>query len=138
MSRPRLCSCSRWVLWPITFGSALLFAWAALVLPSRSGTALGGLAALLAAAHALTLGVALLQPSWLRATLRLVACFSLLAGGTFLGAITWTSVVLVQQFGSLGWGVSALLGAIAILLAALTCPFAIWGLWVTRNQHAEE
>jgi hypothetical protein len=138
MSPPRVCSISSWALWPIAGGSALLFAWASAALPSRPGTALGGLAAVLAAAHTLTLGVALFRPSRLRLLLRAVAGFSLLAGGTFLTAIGWTSVVLVRQFGSLGWGVSALLGLIGALLAALTGPFGVWGLRVTRNAHAEE
>lgn len=138
MSLPGLSSISSWVLWPTAGGSALLFAWAAVVLPSRPGSVLGGLAALLAAAHAATLGVALLRPSRLRVTLRFVAWLSLLAGGTFLVAIAWTSLVLIRQFGSLGWGVTALLGAIAILLAALTGSFGAWGLSVTRDTHAEE
>jgi hypothetical protein len=138
MSLRGLSSISSWVLWPAAAGSALLFAWAAVVLPSRPGSALGGLAALLASAHAVTLGVALLRPSRLRVTLRFVAGLSLFAGGTFLGAIAWTCVVLVRQFGSLGWGVSALLCAIALLLAALTGSFGAWGLWATRDAHAEE
>lgn len=138
MLRPELRSISSWVLWPTAGGSALLFAWAAVVLPSRPGTALGGLAAVLAAAHTVLLGVALFRPSRLRVLLRAVASFSLLAGGTFLAAIGWTSVGLIRQFGSLGWGVSALLSVIAALLSALTCPFGIWGLQVTRNAHVEE
>jgi hypothetical protein len=112
---------------------ALLFAWAAWQLPSRPGTWLGALAALLAAAHAATLVVAALWPEQLARPWRALSWLSLCAGTTFAAAIGWTSVDLVRRFGSLGWGVSALLAAIGVLLLLATWPFAAWGLRATRK-----
>jgi hypothetical protein len=111
----------------------LLFAWAAWLLPSRPGTWLGALAALLAAAHAATLVVAALWPEQLARPWRALSWLSLWAGATFAAAIGWTSVDLVRRFGSLGWGVSALLAAIGVLLLLATWPFAAWGLRATRR-----
>ena len=114
---------------------AFLFAWAAWVLPSRPRTWLGALAALLAAAHAATLVVAALWPEQLVRPWRALSWLSLCAGAAFAGAIGWTSVDLVRRFGSLGWGVTALLVAIGALLLLATWPFAAWGLRATRKRH---
>jgi hypothetical protein len=119
----------------VTGVSATTFAWAALVLPARAGTALGLLAAALCAAHGATLLVALLWPGRLRTAWRALALLSLGAGVLFLGALGWTSSVLSSRFGSLGTGVSALLGAIAVLLLLATWPFGFWGLHATRTRH---
>jgi hypothetical protein len=119
----------------VTSLSGTAFAWAAAVLPSRPGTALGLLAAALSAAHAATLLVALFWPGRLSATWRALAIFSLGAGAVFLGALGWTSSVLMSRFGSLGSGVSALLGAIALLLLLATWPLGLWGLLATRTPH---
>jgi len=119
----------------VTGLSAATFAWAALVLPTRPGTALGLLAAALSAGHGATLLVALLWPGRLRAAWRALAWLSLAAGAIFLGALGWTSSVLCSRFGSLGVGVSALLGAIAVLLLLATWPFGLWGLRATRTRH---
>ena len=110
-----------------------VFAWAASVLPARPGTALGLLAALLSAAHGATLLVALFWPRRLWEAWRKLALLSLGAGAIFLGALSWTSIVLVSRFGSLGAGVSALLGAISVLLLLATWPFGLWGLVATRT-----
>ena len=114
---------------------ATAFAWAGLVLPARPGTALGLLAAALSAAHGATLLVALLWPRRLKAAWRALALLSLGAGAIFLGAISWTGVVLSSRFGSLGAGVAALLGAIAVLLLLATWPLGLWGLLATRTRH---
>jgi hypothetical protein len=113
--------------------SAWLFAWAAWVLPSERGTLLGLLAALLAAAHAVTLGVALLQPARLLLAWRALSWLSLAAGALFVGAIGWSAWVLATRFGNVGGGVAALLGAIAVLVTLATLPFAVWGLRATRK-----
>ena len=119
----------------VTGLSALAFAWAASVLPARPGTALGLLAALLSAAHGATWLVALLWPGRLWAVWRRLALLSLGAGALFLGALGWTGIVLSSRFGSLGAGVSALLGAIAVLLLLATWPIGLWGLLATRTRH---
>lgn len=119
-------------------GLAGVFAWAGEVLPSRQGTWLGGLALLLAAAHAATFVVGGLWPEQLRRPWRALSWLSLGVGATFAGALSWTGVELVRRFGSLGWGVSALLAAIAALLLLATWPFAFWGLRATRKPHGAE
>ena len=118
-----------------TAASAALFGWAAWVLPSCPGTWLGALATLLAAAHAATLVVAALWPEQLWRPWRALSWLSLGAGSSFAVAIAWTSVDLVHRFGSLGWGVTALLAAIGVLLLLATWPFAAWGLSATRKAH---
>ena len=119
----------------VTGLSATAFAWAALVLPARPGTPLGLLAAALSIAHGATLLVALLWPRRLQIAWRALALLSLGAGAIFLGALGWTSSVLWSRFGSLGAGVSALLGAVAVLLLLATWPLGIWGLHATRTRH---
>jgi hypothetical protein len=119
----------------VTGASAVLFGWAAWVLPSRPGTWLGALAALLAAAHAATWVVAALWPEQLWRPWRALSWLSLGAGLTFVGAIVWASLDLVRRFGGLGWGVTALLAPIGLLLLLATCPFAAWGLRATRRAH---
>jgi hypothetical protein len=121
-----------------TGASALLFGWAAWVLPSRPGTWLGALAALLAAAHAASWVVAALWPEQLWRPWRALSWLSLGAGLAFACAIAWTSLDLVRRFGSLGWGVTALLAAIGVLLLLATWPFAAWGLSATRKAHDTE
>ena len=118
-----------------TAASSALFSWAAGVLPSRPGTWLGALSALLAAAHAATLVIAALWPEQMWRPWRALSWLSLGAGLTFAGAIAWTGVDLVFRFGSLGWGVTALLAAIGVLLLLATWPFAAWGLGATRRAH---
>jgi hypothetical protein len=121
-----------------TAAAAALFSWAAAVLPSRPGTWLGALSALLAAAHAATLVIAALWPEQMWRPWRALSWLSLGAGLTFAGAIVWTAVDLVRRFGSLGWGVTALLAAIGVLLLLATWPFAAWGLVATRRAHDPE
>ena len=119
-------------------GLAGVFAWAGQVLPSRPGTLLGGLALLLAAAHAATFVVGGLWPEQLLRPWRALSWLSLAAGAIFAGALTWTSIDMVRRFGSLGWGVTALLAAIAVLLLLATWPLAFWGLRATRKQHGAD
>ena len=116
-------------------GLAGVFAWAGEVLPSRPGTSLGGLALLLAATHAATFVVGGLWPEQLLRPWRAASWLSLAAGAIFATALAWTSVDMVRRFGSLGWGVTALLGAIGVLALLATWPFAFWGLRATRKQH---
>lgn len=118
-----------------TGGCAALFGWAAWVLPSRAGTWLGALTALLAAAHAATWVVAALWPEQLGRPWRALSWLSLAAGLTFTCTIAWACLDLVRRFGSLGWGITALLAAIAVLLLLATWPFAAWGLSATRKAH---
>ena len=118
-----------------TGASSALFGWAAWVLPSRPDTGLGALAALLAAAHAATWVVAALWPEQLWRPWRALSWLCLAAGLTFTSAIAWTSLDLVHRFGSLGWGVTALLTAIGVLLLLATWPFAAWGLSATWKAH---
>ena len=119
-------------------GLAAVFAWAGEVLPSRPGTLLGGLALLLAAAHAATFVVGGLWPGQLRRPWRALSWLCLAAGATFASALLWTSFELVRRFGSLGWGVTALLAAIGVLLLLATWPFAFWGLCATRKLHGSD
>lgn len=119
-------------------GLAVLMAWAGEVLPSRPGTLLGGLALLLAAAHAATFVVGGLWPEQLLRPWRALSWLSLGAGAIFTAALTWTSVDMVRRFGSLGWGVTVLLAAIGVLSLLATWPFAFWGLRATRRQHGSD
>jgi hypothetical protein len=119
-------------------GLAGVFAWAGEVLPSRPQTLLGGLALLLAATHAATFVVAGLWPEQLLRPWRVLSWLSLAAGAIFASALTWTSVDMVRRFGSLGWGVTALLSAIGVLSLLATWPFAFWGLRATRKQHGAD
>src|SRR5690242_14285243 len=99
--RPALALCSG--------TGAYVFAWAAWTLPSQPGTALGLIAGLLSAAHALSFLAAVFAPKRMPGILGPVGVCSLVAGAIFAGAILWTSIEMVQHFGSLGWGVSVLL-----------------------------
>ncbi|HVZ34882.1 MAG TPA: hypothetical protein VG963_20790 [Polyangiaceae bacterium] len=126
-SRPALALCSGI--------GAYVFAWAAWTLPSQPGTVLGLIAGLLSAAHGLLLLAAVFAPKRMPGILGPVGVCSLVAGATFAGAILWTAIEMVRHFGSLGWGVSALLGAIGVLSLALTWPFGIWALLLVRRAR---
>src|SRR5262245_41039289 len=118
-------------------GSAVLFTWAAVVLPSEPGTCLGALAALLSGAHALTLIVVLLRPEHWRLACRALSWLSLCAAPLFTGAVGYSAWVLESRFGNVGAGVAVLLGVIGVLLLLATVPFATWGLRATRKApHA--
>jgi hypothetical protein len=122
---------SAWAL-----ASALLFGWAALVLPTRPGTVLGGAAGALTFTYALTVLCALLWPRQLRRAWLWSARASLAGAGLFAMGIAWTSVAVVRLYGALGWGLSALLVPIALLLLAATLPYALWGLRAARRSEA--
>ena len=112
--------------------SAALFTWAAWPLPSRPGSPVALLLALLAFVHLSTLLVALLHPQRLRQAWRASSWMSLAGGLLLLLAIALTARDMVQRFGSLGVGVASLLGVIALLVLLATAPFAVWGLRATR------
>lgn len=108
--------------------AAYVLAWAAWTLPAEPGTLLGLLAGFLSAGQALLFLAAAFVPERIPRLLVPVGVLSVLAGAIFAGAILWTSIEMVRHFGSLGWGVSALLGAIGLLALALTWPFGAWAL----------
>ena len=113
--------------------SAALFAWAALELPSRSGSAAALSLAALALVHLGALLAMLLWPRRLRAVWRAASWLSLGAGGLFVGFIAVTAREMVLRFSSLGLGVASLLGVIGALALLATVPFAVWGLRATRR-----
>jgi hypothetical protein len=113
--------------------SAALFAWAAWQLPSRPGSAVALLLALLAVVHLGTLLVALLSPRRLRWAWRACSWVSLSGGLLLVLAIALTVREMVQRFGSLGVGVASLLGVVALLALLATAPFGVWGLRATRG-----
>jgi hypothetical protein len=115
--------------------SALVFAWAAWVLPSQPDTPLGWLAAFLAGLHAATGVSAGWAPARLAVIWRLAAIASLGAAAVFTTAIVWTSLVVVRLYGSLGWGLTALLVPILFLLLVATVPFGMYGLQATRTAY---
>jgi len=110
--------------------------WAAVALPPRWNTLLGLVCAGLALLHALTAASVLAAPGLGHRALRVLAWASLGSALVFVGALGGSSVELVRMFGALGWGLTALLGAILVLLLALTVPIGVAGLWLTRTPHA--
>ena len=116
--------------------SAYVFGWAELTLPPRWNTPLGLTCAALALLHALAAGSASFAPALLPRALKLLAWASLAAALGFVGALGGSSIQLVHMYGALGWGLAALLGVIAILLLALTVPFALLSLRLTRAPLA--
>lgn len=113
-----------------------MLGWAALVLPPRWNTLLGLICAGLALLHAVTAASVLSAPVLGHRALRVLAWASLASALIFAGALGGASVELVRMFGALGWGLTALLGAILLLLLALTVPIGVAGLWLTRAPHA--
>jgi hypothetical protein len=69
----------------------------------------------------------------MRRAWRLLAISSLLCGLIFTLAIGTASIELVHMYGALGWGLTALLGAIGLLLLVATLPMGILGLRWTRT-----
>ena len=115
--------------------SAFSLAWAAWVLPSRPGTPLAIVAAVLACFHAATSVSAGSGSARLAAIWRVAALASLGAASIFAAAILWSSIAVVRLYGSLGWGLTALLVPILLLLLIATVPFGIWGLLATRTAY---
>ncbi len=125
----------RW-LFSVCVVSAAVFGWAEAALPPRWNTPLGLLCLGLALLHAVTAGTVAFAPAFAPRALRLLGWASLGAALVFGGALVGSSLELVRMFGALGWGLAALLGAILVLLLALTVPVGIIGLWRTRASHA--
>jgi hypothetical protein len=125
----------RWVF-SVCVVSSAVFGWAEATLPPRWNTALGLVCAGLALLHAVTAASIALSPAFTRRALRVLGWASLAAALVFVGALGGSSVELVRMFGALGWGLAALLGAILVLLLALTVPIGIIGLWLTRAPDA--
>jgi hypothetical protein len=113
--------------------SAGLFGWAAFVLPWRPEAPLALLAFGLALLHAATAFTALCWPRRLRRAWRLLAIGSLLCGLVFTLAIGTASIKLVRMYGDLGWGLTALLATIGLLLWVATLPMGVLGLRWTRS-----
>lgn len=113
--------------------SAGLFGWAAFVLPWRPEAPLALLAFGLALLHAATAFTALCWPRRMRHAWRLLAIGSLFCGLIFTLAIGTASIELVRMYGDLGWGLTALLGTIGLLLLVATLPMVILGLRGTRT-----
>jgi hypothetical protein len=82
--------------------------------------------------HVATAITALCWPHRMRRAWRLLAISSLVCALVFALAIGTASIELVRMFGDLGWGLTALLGAIGLLLLAATLPMGIVGLRWTR------
>jgi hypothetical protein len=117
-----------------TIGSTLAFGWAAFELPWRPDAPLGLVLWTLAALHACTALVTICRPRRLRRPLQLLSLASLGAAPIFLFAISATGVQMVRMYGSLGWALTAALGAIAWLLLLGTLPVGVFGLYVTRTH----
>lgn len=116
-----------------TGASAALFAWAAWELPAQPGGPPALLLAGLALAHLGALLGIWFRPRLLRSAWRALSWLSLGASAVFVGLIGVTALEMVQRFGSLGVGVAALLGIVAVLVLLATAPFAVWGLRATRR-----
>jgi hypothetical protein len=86
----------------------------------------------LALLHAVTALTALVWPRRMQRAWRLLAFGSLLCGLIFTLAIGTASIELVQMYGDLGWGLTALLVVIGLLLLIATLPMGILGLRWTR------
>lgn len=117
-----------------TSASAALFAWAAWVLPSRPGSVPALLAAGLAVAHLCALLVTLFWPQRVRSVWRTLSWLSLATGALLASSMIATASEMVQRFGSLGIGVTFLLGALVVLVLLATVPFSAWGLRATRRR----
>ncbi len=105
----------------------LVFAWAAAVLPWRSGTIFAAAAAALAAACT----APAVTGAWPRAFGRAVAAKALLGASAFVActaAVFHAATYLSYLYGGLGRGIAAGLVAALGVLALVTVPTAVWGL----------
>lgn len=124
-------SLPRWSLALLSVVHAGIFAWAAVVLPWRSWTALSVLSAGLAAAHLSTALVAALAHRRLALVWRVTSVLSL----TYLAYVGWALLSSAWYVSSiyrgLGEGVAAALGAVVGLVVLVTVPVAAWGIAAT-------
>jgi hypothetical protein len=113
---------------------ALLFGYAALVLPWSSLSLFGSLTLLLAALH---LATALLAASRRRGLVRLwrtLGVLSLLYWLWLVWDLGGAALGLGHIYGRLGDGIGAVLIAVVLALAFLTWPVAIWAVMSTRPR----
>jgi len=120
----------RWPLSTLCLAHALIFAWAAVTLPTNTSlitvvftaaALLHGLVAVLA-----TLGATALRPVWRAASWFSLILFLVLSWLTFDAA-----QYLAELYGALGEGIAVALVAALAPVALLTLPFALWGLAAT-------
>jgi hypothetical protein len=125
----------RWSLALVTTAHALLFAWAACVLPWRGGTLFAVLTALLAAMHAATAVLAAVRSRFLAPAWRILALLSL----AYLVKIGWdvitSAVYIATVYEGMGKGIAIALAAGVGLVALFTVPIACWGLACTGGAR---
>ncbi|MDF3067688.1 MAG: hypothetical protein K0R38_3289 [Polyangiaceae bacterium] len=110
------------------FGHALLFAWAAAVLPWRSGTTFAISLTVLALLHSSTGVLALLKrPHWLIWSWRALSIVSLLVFALMGGALAAGAIYVGKLYLKLGPPVATVLVAAFVLTSLLTLPVAVWG-----------
>ncbi|MEQ9322199.1 MAG: hypothetical protein RIF41_23740, partial [Polyangiaceae bacterium] len=116
---------------------AVVFAWAAIVLPFRSWTAFSVLTGALAGLHVATGSVAAAPRGWPRRTRWLTRIWRAQAAASiaWLGYVGWgvlsSAWYLRGLYVGLGQGVAAALLAVFGLLVLVTLPIALWGLGAT-------
>ena len=120
-------------LWPGVLSglNAVVFSWAAVVLPWRSWTVFSLLTALVALAHGATAGLSAWGHRWQARAWRVQSWLSL----AYLAYITWnvvqSAVYLSAIYGGLGSGVAVALAALWANVLLLTVPLSLWGLAAT-------
>ncbi len=121
----------RWSLGGLALVHALVFAWAASVLPWRSWTLFAVTTAVLAAGHLATAALALAGSRHRLVAWRVTSLYAL----AYLALHTWTAVragiYIAVLYGGLGQGVAAGLAAVWAVFVLFTLPLALWGVGAT-------
>ncbi len=124
-------SLPRWTPGALQALHALLFAWAAWLLPWDDRTLFAGLASVLALAHAAAAATTLTGHARRAGVWRVQSWVAL----AFLAWLAWsiatTAAYLAGLYGALGQGVAAVLVAVLGLAGLVTVPLAAWGLVAT-------
>ena len=121
----------RWSLAGLSLVHALVFAWAASVLPWQRWTMFAVTTAVLALLHAVTAILALARMGTRARAWRVTSCYAL----AYLALHTFTAVrsglYIAALYGGLGRGVAAGLAAVWCVLVLFTLPLALWGIAAT-------
>jgi hypothetical protein len=121
----------RWSLAGVSLVHALVFAWAASVLPWQRWTVFAVSTGVLATAHAVTAGLALAGSRHRDRAWRIASFYALV----YLALHTFTAVsaglYIAALYDGLGRGIAAGLATVWCVLGMLTLPLALWGVAAT-------
>ena len=124
----------RTVLAVLSLTHALVFGWAAKVLPWDEWTAFAIMAGTLAVLHLATAGAALLNHHRLSLVWRLQAAASTLLLGYVGWGVLSSSWYVAHVYSGLGQGLAAALIAVFGLVVLVTAPMALWG-WLATGGN---